>query len=576
MTFLVGHSFITAKAQSADSTLVSKNAWNDSHSVTMSGPAVLGKSGTGNGPVTEIQASSGTGYAFRESGGTVGFGTVGTSGISDSAITASKLASGAVSSAAIQLAASNVVLGRYSAGSGGFEEIQLVSGRGGPILSGSNLLGDSMGGDVTRPLGSSTLTIAAKAVSYAKIQDITSSNVLLGRAYSTSGTIQEISLSGLEFAASALLRSAFIGDVIGNAGQSTLTISNKAVSYAKIQDITSSNVLLGRAYSTSGTIQEISLSGLAFTASALVRSAFIGDVTGLAGQSTLSISTGVVTYAKIQNLTSSNLILGRLTAGSGAIEELQIISGRGGLVLSGSNLVGDSLTGDVLRPLGSSTLTISNAVVTYAKLQNLSTSQVVLGRNTAGSGSASELSIHNQLDWLGTTIGDIIYKSSSNTWTRLAPGTSGTFLQSQSVGVAPKYVAVGGGATAAVQSDQETATDVTVYVTPGRQQYHPSAPKAWVTFNGFSPLTITASFNISSVTRTSTGDYTINFATAFSNSNYAYSIGVARDWTGAGFGYVFAPYGATPTISAFRFRGTDSAFTDQDQKYVSAVFLGDQ
>ena len=46
--------------------------------------------------------------------------------------------------------------------------------------------------------------------------------------------------------------------------------------------------------------------------------------------------------------------------------------------------------------------------------------------------------------------------------------------------------------------------------------------KAWVNFNGTtSPGTINASFNVSSVTRNGTGDYTVNFTNAFANTNYA-------------------------------------------------------
>lgn len=43
--------------------------------------------------------------------------------------------------------------------------------------------------------------------------------------------------------------------------------------------------------------------------------------------------------------------------------------------------------------------------------------------------------------------------------------------------------------------------------------------KAWLNYNG-STQTIRASFNISSVTRNSTGNYTANFTTAMPNVNY--------------------------------------------------------
>jgi len=48
--------------------------------------------------------------------------------------------------------------------------------------------------------------------------------------------------------------------------------------------------------------------------------------------------------------------------------------------------------------------------------------------------------------------------------------------------------------------------------------------KAWVNFNGTtSPGTIRSSYNVSSVTKNGTGDYTVNFATAMADANYAIS-----------------------------------------------------
>ena len=44
--------------------------------------------------------------------------------------------------------------------------------------------------------------------------------------------------------------------------------------------------------------------------------------------------------------------------------------------------------------------------------------------------------------------------------------------------------------------------------------------KAWVNFNG-STASIRASYNVSSVTKNGTGDYTINFTTALTDANYA-------------------------------------------------------
>jgi len=45
--------------------------------------------------------------------------------------------------------------------------------------------------------------------------------------------------------------------------------------------------------------------------------------------------------------------------------------------------------------------------------------------------------------------------------------------------------------------------------------------KAWVNFNGTGTVAIRASYNVSSITDNGTGDYTINFTNAMSDTNYA-------------------------------------------------------
>ena len=54
--------------------------------------------------------------------------------------------------------------------------------------------------------------------------------------------------------------------------------------------------------------------------------------------------------------------------------------------------------------------------------------------------------------------------------------------------------------------------------------------KAWVNFNGTvaTPSTIRASYNVTSVTKNGTGDYTVNFTNAFADANYC-SVGSCAD-----------------------------------------------
>lgn len=85
--------------------------------------------------------------------------------------------------------------------------------------------------------------------------------------------------------------------------------------------------------------------------------------------------------------------------------------------------------------------------------------------------------------------------------------------------------------TVATQSDQETATSITTLVTPGRQQYHPSACKVWCAFTAVTSTTILGSYNVSSLTDGGSGITTVNFTTSFSSTNYACS--ATADRTGS-------------------------------------------
>jgi hypothetical protein len=168
--------------------------------------------------------------------------------------------------------------------------------------------------------------------------------------------------------------------------------------------------------------------------------------------------------------------------------------------LSGSN-TGDqtiTLTGDVT---GSGT---GSFATTYAGTVPL---------NKGGTGQTTKAAAFDALQPM-TTGGDLIYGGASGTGTRLANGSSGQALISAGGTSAPVWTTI-----LATQADQETGTSTTTYVSPGRQQYHNSAAKAWVMASQTGSNN--ASYNISSITNNATGDNTYNFTTAFSSSSYA-------------------------------------------------------
>jgi hypothetical protein len=55
---------------------------------------------------------------------------------------------------------------------------------------------------------------------------------------------------------------------------------------------------------------------------------------------------------------------------------------------------------------------------------------------------------------------------------------------------------------------------------------------AWVNFNG-PAATINAQYNVSSITRTGTGQWTVNFTTALTDANYAANVTTTGGFTGS-------------------------------------------
>jgi hypothetical protein len=96
------------------------------------------------------------------------------------------------------------------------------------------------------------------------------------------------------------------GDVTGD---TALTIANDAVTFAKMQNI-STDHLIGRHSSGSGDPQQIGLSGsIELSGANLRRAALTGDVTAPAGDNSTTIANGVVTEAKCNSSINASLDL---------------------------------------------------------------------------------------------------------------------------------------------------------------------------------------------------------------------------------------------------------------------------
>lgn len=198
---------------------------------------------------------------------------------------------------------------------------------------------------------------------------------------------------------------------------------------------------------------------------------------------------------------------------------------------------------------------------------------------------------------IGSTQGNILYRNNT-AWVVLAPGTAGQQLTSGGAAANVSWAAAGGTGTvtsiatsglatggtitttgtitvtAAVQSDQETGTSNAVAVTPGVQQFHPSAAKAQGSVSpGGSPV-FYQSYNCNStITRNGVGDYTISFLTAFSSVNYSVMLGTTSPSLGTS---PFITY-AIVNASSIRIKSSTVAtsFIGVDADF-SFMCMGDQ
>ena len=100
--------------------------------------------------------------------------------------------------------------------------------------------------------------------------------------------------------------------------------------------------------------------------------------------------------------------------------------------------------------------------------------------------------------------------------------------------------------------------------------------KAWVNFNGVTTPSIRASYNVSSITRTAAGTYTINYTNALTDANYSLS-GTAQP-NGDGRGGLTLNYNVTPpittTVAYIQTLSVSGLQAATDSAYVLVMVIG--
>ena len=228
-------------------------------------------------------------------------------------------------------------------------------------------------GDVTNTTGTVATTIANSAVTYAKMQNASTTGILIGRKTAGSGVLEEITPAG---------------DI--TLSGSTFTIANNAVSNAKIRQS----------------------SGLSVVGNSTNATANVADITGTAGQ-VLRVSGTTLGFGAI-DVSSTSAVTNQLNAASFPV-----------------------LTGDVTTAGGALATTIATNAVTNTKLAQIATA-TFKGRTTAGTGNVEDLTV---------TQATAMLNQFTSSLQGLVPGSGGgtsNFLRADGSWAAPPG---GGGAT---------------------------------------------------------------------------------------------------------------------------------
>ena len=131
-------------------------------------------------------------------------------------------------------------------------------------------------------------------------------------------------------------------------------------------------------------------------------------------------------------LVDTGLILYPDASNNGAVEIPGLVTGS--IVelvpFTSTGLRGESVTAAIPR--------LTTDTIALTRIENIDTDRLI-GRDTAGTGSPEVITLSQALDFVGSAAqGDILYRGAS-TWTRLAAGTRGRYLQTRGASADPLW-----------------------------------------------------------------------------------------------------------------------------------------
>ncbi len=337
-----------------------------------------------------------------------------TASFGDGSVTLAKIA---------DAAANDKLVGSGNAGSGNpYVELSIGSSF---VMNTTTLERAALTGDVTASQDSNATTIAAGVVTLAKIADAIGNDKLVGSNNTGSGnpyieltlgtnlTITGSTLDAAGGGASALndlsdvtLTSPATDSIlIKTAGDYidglivTNSITNAAVTLAKIQDAGGNEILVGSGAAGSGNpYTEITIGpSLNFDGTVLERSAISGDVVIPLDSNTATIQPDSVTFDMMVDLVGGLRVMGRGPSTGGTISTIDSSAAFQVLKVRADNL---ALEWDLLE-----TGNYNDSSVTLAKIADAGANDKLLGSGDAGSGNPYvEITLGANLTMTGTTL----------------------------------------------------------------------------------------------------------------------------------------------------------------------------
>jgi hypothetical protein len=163
----------------------------------------------------------------------------------------------------------------------------------------------------------------------------------------------------------------------GNAGAISFpSVGSSARTLATTNDITS--------------LDASNLADNAVTEAKITSGAVTETKLGTSAVTTNKIADDAVTFGKMQHTTTNNRLLGAATAG--AIGEVQVAT---------DMIADDAVTSAKIADTTIVEGNVANNAITYAKMQNVSATNRILGRDSSGAGNIEEISPANLLTMLG-------------------------------------------------------------------------------------------------------------------------------------------------------------------------------